>query len=158
VVRKLCPDCRESYEPDTTALNQLAKTFKLETAEHMGHLHKLETEALAAGIGAKSTSKSNKASSAEPATTEKTIRILWKAHDDGCDNCNHTGYRGRMGIYEVLSNTPKVQQLIISTATSEDIEKQAIAEGMISMQTDGLVKALRGQTTIEEILRVTAES
>jgi len=63
-----------------------------------------------------------------------------------------------MGIYEVLTNSSTIQQLIITTAASESIEKQGVEEGMITMQTDGLVKALRGLTSIEEILRVTAES
>jgi type II secretory ATPase GspE/PulE/Tfp pilus assembly ATPase PilB-like protein len=123
----------------------------------MNHLHHLESDALAAGIGVKNLSKTNKASSAELATTEKTIAKLWRAHDGGCDNCEHTGYRGRMGIYEVLTNSQTIQQLIISTSPSDTIEAKAIEEGMVTMQTDGLVKALRGQTTIEEILRVTAE-
>lgn len=158
LVRKLCPDCREPFAPDNTVLNQIAKSFKLQTAEAMSKLHQLESEALAGGIGAKNPSKTNKASTAELSTSEKTITQLWRAHEDGCDNCNHTGYRSRMGIYEVLSNSQPIQELIISTAPSENIEKQAISEGMVSMQVDGLIKALRGQTTIEEILRVTAES
>ena len=158
LVRRLCPDCREEFTPDGPTLTRLAKSFGLQNADAMSHLHKLELAALEGGIGAKVTSKVNKASSAEPATTEKGIAKLWKAHEDGCDNCGHTGYRGRMGIYEVLTNSSAVQQLIISTAPSENIEKQAAEEGMVTMQTDGLVKALRGLTTIEEILRVTAES
>ncbi|HSX15944.1 MAG TPA: GspE/PulE family protein [Candidatus Saccharimonadales bacterium] len=156
LVRRLCPDCREEYTPDAAILTQLAKSFELKKAEDIAKLHKLELQALEAGIGAKNTSKINKASSAEPATTEKTITKLWRAHEDGCDNCNHVGYKGRMGIYEVLSNSTKVQQLIITTGTSEAIQNQAVEEGMVTMQIDGLVKALRGQTTIEEILRVTA--
>ena len=62
-----------------------------------------------------------------------------------------------MGIYEVLRNTDEVQQLIVSNATSEKLQVQAIADGMLTMQFDGLIKALRGQTSIEEIVRVTAE-
>jgi len=158
LVRKLCPDCREVGEPDAPTLEGIAKSFSIKNGEAMTHLHKLESEALAAGIGAKVTSRVNKASSAELSTTEKTIAKIWRAHDGGCDNCNHTGYRGRMGIYEVLTNSQAVQQLIISTAPSDKIEGQAVSEGMVTMQTDGLVKALRGLTTIEEILRVTAES
>jgi len=156
LVRRLCPDCREEYAPDNAALTQLAKSFKLHNAEAMKQLHELEKQALEAGIGAKNLSKTNKASSSEAATTEKTITKLWRPHEDGCDNCGHTGYRSRMGIYEVLTNTTKVQQLIISTGTSESIEDQAISEGMVTMQIDGLVKALRGQTSVEEILRVTS--
>ncbi len=158
LVRKLCPDCREDYAPDGPMLAQLDKTFGLKGTDIMDKLHKLETEALAAGIGAKNPSKINKRSTAELSTTEKGIGRLWKAHEEGCDNCNRTGYRGRMGIYEVLPNSERVQQLIISTASSENIETQAKSDGMITMQVDGLVKALRGQTTIEEILRVTAEN
>lgn len=159
LVRRLCPDCRESYEPDSAALNRLAKSFGLD-ASGMKRLHELESEALAAGIGAKTTSRLNKdsAATADLATTEKTIVKLWKAREDGCDNCEHSGYHGRMGIYEVLVNSPGIQQLIVSSGTSDGIEKQAVQEAMITMQIDGLVKSLRGQTTIEEILRVTAES
>ena len=75
----------------------------------------------------------------------------------GCDDCVGTGYRGRIGIYEVLGNTPQIQSLIVTNATSEKIQEQAIAESMITMQLDGLIKALRGLTAIEEILRVTKE-
>jgi type II secretory ATPase GspE/PulE/Tfp pilus assembly ATPase PilB-like protein len=158
LVRKLCPDCREDYVPNAPMLAQLDKTFDLKSTGNMEKIHKLENEALAAGIGAKNPSKVNKRSTAELSTTEKIISRLWKAHAEGCDNCNHTGYRGRMGIYEVLPNSDRIQQLIIATASSENIETQAIDSGMITMQVDGLIKALRGQTTIEEILRVTAEN
>jgi type IV pilus assembly protein PilB len=113
---------------------------------------------MAAGIGAKDTSKVNRNSTAELSTTEKTVVKLWKSHDDGCDNCDHSGYRGRMGIYEVLANSSGIQQLIVNVSTSEAIEAQATTDGMITMQIDGLVKALRGQTTVEEIMRVTAEN
>jgi type II secretory ATPase GspE/PulE/Tfp pilus assembly ATPase PilB-like protein len=62
-----------------------------------------------------------------------------------------------MGIYEVLRNTDAIQQLIVGNSTSEKLQVQAMQDGMLTMQVDGLVKALRGQTSIEEILRVTAE-
>jgi type IV pilus assembly protein PilB len=156
LVRKLCADCREDYQPNDVMLAQISRVFDLKSEGTMPKLHSLEQEALEAGIGAKNPSKINKRSTAELASTEKTIARLWKAHDDGCDNCNHTGYRGRMGIYEVLANSDKVQQLIVSNATSENLQAQAVEGGMITMQIDGLVKALRGQTSIEEILRVTA--
>ena len=82
---------------------------------------------------------------------------LWKTHEGGCENCGHVGYKGRMGIYEVLDSTPEIQKLIVSSATSENIQETAIKNGMVTMQIDGFVKALRGQTTLEEILRVTSE-
>ena len=83
---------------------------------------------------------------------------MFKAHQEGCATCNHTGYKGRMGIYEVLNNTTSIQSMIVANATSDTIQTQAIKEGMLTMQLDGFIKALRGETTIEEILRVTSES
>jgi type IV pilus assembly protein PilB len=82
---------------------------------------------------------------------------LWRPHDGGCENCNHSGYKGRIGIYEVLNNSETVQKMIVGSSTSEDIQKTTISEGMITMHLDGLVKALRGQTSVEEVLRVTSE-
>jgi type IV pilus assembly protein PilB len=157
LVRRLCPDCRESYTPETSELQQISKVFGLKDVVSFKGLHDLEVAALEGGIGASNPSKTNKQSTAELSTSERTINTLWKPHEEGCDNCNHTGYRGRMGIYEVLTNTSGIQQLIVSNSTSEKLQDLALGEGMITMQTDGLVKALRGQTSIEEILRVTAE-
>ncbi len=75
----------------------------------------------------------------------------------GCDNCGGASYIGRLGIYEVLEVTEQVQKMIVGHATADDIQMQAIRDGMLSMQQDGFVKALMGQTTIEEVLRVTRE-
>jgi type II secretory ATPase GspE/PulE/Tfp pilus assembly ATPase PilB-like protein len=136
-------------------LKQLEKTFHIE--EHGGtkHLHELEETALGDGIGKSSGGKGH--STDELSTSASAINRLWKAHDEGCDSCNHTGYKGRIGIYEVLNNSPEVQKLIMANTTSENIEQAAITGGMVTMQLDGLIKALRGQTTLEEVLRVTAQ-
>ena len=121
----------------------------------MKKIHNLETAALNGGVGA-TTSKA-KTNSNELSTTESKINVLWKASEKGCEDCNHNGYRGRIGIYEVLDNSVEIQKLIVSNATSDVIQEQATREGMLIMQLDGFIKALRGQTTVEEILRVTAE-
>jgi len=71
-----------------------------------------------------------------------------------CNNCNSTGYLGRVGIFEVLPITEKVARLILERAPAGDIEKQALVEGMITMKQDGYLKAVEGATTLEEILRV----
>ncbi|HVE81131.1 MAG TPA: ATPase, T2SS/T4P/T4SS family [Candidatus Dormibacteraeota bacterium] len=75
----------------------------------------------------------------------------------GCEECGGNGYIGRMGIYEVLGVDEKIGQLIVNHATSEEIQSAAIEAGMLTMQQDGFLKALRGMTTIEEVLRVTKE-
>lgn len=158
LVRRLCVDCRETYQPDQIMLKQLGENFHIDDPENMKRVHDLELSAIKAGIGKSNATKKAKQSADDPSTTEKTITRLWKAHDGGCDSCNHTGYKGRMGIYEVLENTPDIQKLIVGNSTSDVIQQQAIKDGMITMQTDGFVKALRGQTSIEEILRVTREA
>lgn len=157
LVRRLCVDCRESYTPDEPILAQVAEIFATDNASVMKRIHELEAQALEGGIGKSNPSKTNKASTAELSTTESKITRLWKAHEEGCESCGHSGYKGRLGIYEVLMNSGDIQKLIVSNATSEAIQEQAIKEGMVTMQIDGLIKALRGQTTVEEILRVTAE-
>lgn len=157
LVRRLCADCRETYTPDSTELQQLAKIFGIGSHISVKRLNELEKLALEGGVGATNPSKVNKADVTALSSTGSSITKLWKANDEGCSSCNHSGYKGRMGIYEVLPNTDKIQQLIVTNSTSEKLEKQAIEDGMVTMQIDGLVKALRGQTTIGEILRVTAE-
>lgn len=155
LVRRLCVDCREAFEPDSVALKQLVKTFHIDDNGGFKEMHELEAAALKDGIGK---SIGGKASDLDQlGSTASTITRLWKAHEEGCDSCNHTGYKGRIGIYEVLSNTPAIQKMIVGNSTSEAIESAAIEEGMLTMQLDGLVKALRGQTTIEEVLRVTTQ-
>ena len=126
---------------------------------NLKHINELEQQALEGGIGKpNATTKNEKANqSAELSTTSSTIKRLWKAHEDGCTACNHTGYKGRLGVYEVLHNSDSIQKLIVTNSTSEAIEVTAIQEGMLTMQHDGFIKALRGETSIEEILRATAE-
>lgn len=67
------------------------------------------------------------------------------------------GYKGRMGLYEVFDVTPEIQQLILKRATSNEIQKVALQQGMVSMRQDGYLKALNGLSTIDEINRVAAE-
>ncbi len=82
--------------------------------------------------------------------------VLYKP-GPGCPECGTSGYRGRLGIHEVLEVTEDIQKLITSHATSEEIQELSVKNGMLTMQQDGFIKALHGLTTIEEILRVTRE-
>jgi len=156
LVRRLCQDCRESYAPDATELKQLFKTFDIDDAASMKHIHELEGKALEGGVG-KPNAKSKGDETGELSTSEDTIKRVYKPHQDGCATCNHTGYRGRHGIYEVLHNSDKIQRLIVGNETSETIQAAAVEDGMITIQLDGFIKALRGETSIQEILRVTSE-
>jgi type IV pilus assembly protein PilB len=156
LVRRLCVDCRLSDTPDTPTLKQLAEIFGTDDSETMKRIHELESAAMESGIGKSNVGKSSSPTS-DLSTTASKVTKIWKAKDGGCESCGHTGYKGRMGIYEVLANTQAVQKLIVGNATSEVIQEQAVNDGMLTMQLDGFIKSLRGQTSIEEILRVTSE-
>ena len=146
LVRRLCVICRQKIAPSPEEIVSLEKTFSLNDAQ-FEQIAQLEEQARSQGIGA----------DVDLSITNGAISTLWKASEKGCDECNHTGYRGRIGIYEGLSNSSAIQKLIISNGTSDQIQMQAIKGGMITMQIDGLIKALRGQTSVEEIIRVTRE-
>jgi len=75
----------------------------------------------------------------------------------GCDQCSHTGYRGRIGIYEVMRVTDKLRRAIASRASEGQIRDAAVASGMVSLGEDGLAKVKSGITTPEELLRVVTE-
>lgn len=72
----------------------------------------------------------------------------------GCPVCNHSGYQGRTGIHEVLILTTRIRELIMQGASADVIAQAAKAEGMITMQQDGIAKAINGTTTISEVMRV----
>lgn len=137
LIRKLCVDCRKSYQLDEKQLALLAKSYDVdalfvtmqkntEIAKIMGTAQSLE---------------------------EVTFYTI-----GGCDQCSGEGYRGRLGIYEVLEMETNIRKLVTHAATSEDIELMARKDnGMYTMVEDGFLKAVQGLTTLEEILRVTKE-
>lgn len=76
---------------------------------------------------------------------------------EGCKSCNNTGYTGRVGIFEMLEMMEDIRAMVARRATSDEINKKAIKDGMTTMLEDGINKALNGVTTIDEVLRVTKE-
>jgi type II secretory ATPase GspE/PulE/Tfp pilus assembly ATPase PilB-like protein len=81
----------------------------------------------------------------------------WKFYEaKGCTECNQ-GYRGRIGVFEILTMSETIEALAVKKAPASAIADQAIKEGMITMKQDGLVKALKGLTTIEEVMKATTE-
>ena len=76
-------------------------------------------------------------------------------HPVGCPKCNQLGYKGRMTISEVFQLSKKIKEMIGNGALSEDLEEEAIKEGMLTMTQDGILRVLSGETTLEEIKRVT---
>jgi type IV pilus assembly protein PilB len=76
----------------------------------------------------------------------------------GCVRCNHTGYRGRLGIYEVMPITDELRRLILESGSADNMRVQARAEGMRTLREDGLVKIQAGDTSVPEVLRVAGTS
>ena len=72
----------------------------------------------------------------------------------GCPRCNQTGYRGRIGIYQLLTMSETLEHLAVQKASREDIERAAIEEGMRTLWDDGIAKVAAGLTSIEELTRV----
>jgi type IV pilus assembly protein PilB len=75
----------------------------------------------------------------------------------GCDQCKNTGYSGRAGLFEVFSMNDQIAQLILKDPTEQSIFKEAVNQGMVTMEQEGILKVLSGQTSMEEITRVTTE-
>lgn len=73
----------------------------------------------------------------------------------GCKSCDNSGYKGRIGIYEILGITPEMQQLILKRVSSDELNNLAISQGMVTMIQDGIIKASEGVTTMEEVWRST---
>lgn len=133
LVRKICPNCIQSYNLDSETIKELEKQLNIENI-----LKTMEKEKLI--INAK-----------------KGLNSLLFYRGKGCKKCNNTGYKGRIGIYEILENTEKISALMLKNASANEINKQTISEGMLTIVEDGFIKAKNGITTIEEVMRVTKE-
>jgi general secretion pathway protein E len=75
--------------------------------------------------------------------------------DKGCQDCLHTGYKGRTGIFEMMILDDSIKNLILRTSDSNSIKRKAVEKGMTTLRQDGALKVLKGVTTVEEVLRVT---
>ncbi len=133
LVRKLCPHCRESYEFDDKVKESLSNMINI--PEVFARLS--ETGRIDKGM--------------ELAQAELYC-------PKGCERCGNTGYKGRVGIFELLEMTPDVEQAALRSDTADAIARVARdSDGMTMMIEDGLAKALMGETSLEEVLRVTQE-
>lgn len=137
VVRQICTDCKTEYDPPDLVVQNIKTILGNLTTVANKKLDETETKDLA------------------EVTSTKKFK-LYKGK--GCDKCGDSGYKGRVGLFEVLNVSEKIGKLILERAPSNDIENTAIADGMITMKQDGYMKALEGLTTIEEVLRVAQDA
>ncbi len=88
--------------------------------------------------------------------TEEEIETITFYRGKGCDTCGGSGYKGRQGLYEVMAMSPALRRMILQGASTADLQRQAISEGMLTLRMDGMRKVARGITTIEEVVKETA--
>lgn len=137
LVRHLCNHCKQAVHPTNDTLKQLVQI--LTSAGHnIKALHSLEQQARNGRTG-------------DLSTTATGIQRLWQVSSKGCVHCNYTGFSGRLAIYEVLELTDDIKAKLVA-GQIEQARKLAVKSGFIPISIDGLVKALIGQTTIQEVL------
>jgi type IV pilus assembly protein PilB len=147
LVRRLRHETRISYQPTQEEQALIVKMFNVPAGQDFSYIHEIEKKAASEGLGGDT-----------PLSTDETgIKTLWKNDESDNSDGAQNGYRGRIGIYETLKNSETIQKLIVANATSSQIREQAVREGMMTMQVDGLIKVLRGETTLDEVIRATKE-
>jgi type IV pilus assembly protein PilB len=92
----------------------------------------------------------------EAGLTEQDVASNVFYSGKGCEECRHTGYRGRVGLYEVMPLSSALKKMVTDGASAADIKAQALREGLVTLRRDGLEKIKRGLTTLEEVLRETS--
>jgi type II secretory ATPase GspE/PulE/Tfp pilus assembly ATPase PilB-like protein len=125
LARTLCKDCKEEYHPTKEEFAELKREYE------------------------------------DEASWEKNIAPIFKYNDDlllyrpkGCPNCHNTGYRGRMGLHELLMGTDEMKKLIQVKAKMEDLRVQAIKDGMTTLKQDGIHKILAGYLDLLQVRKV----
>ncbi len=144
VLRRICPNCKTEFSPPPEVIEDLKAVLETlyDAAVERGAAQVVESES---PTELQATTK---------ATSTKEVKLYKGA---GCAECSNTGYKGRVGIYEVLVITEKIGKLILEHSPASAIENLAKADGMITMKQDGYLKAMEGLTTLEEVLRVAQE-
>jgi type II secretory ATPase GspE/PulE/Tfp pilus assembly ATPase PilB-like protein len=129
LVRRLCPSCRESYQPDP------AVVLSIEARADFEHIVRGLREYGVLRPG------------------DERLSALRFFRSTGCTDCRQTGYRGRLGIFELFQVNDDVRPLIMERRETSAIREAAVAAGMRTLLVDGLAKAIMGETAIEEVLR-----
>ena len=138
LVRKVCVKCKKAFPATEAAVAMINKV--------VGHLlpkTEADIKKVAEYFGYETL----------PIFNEKAY-TLYKG--EGCSDCVD-GYKGRIGIYEIFEMNKEIEKLLLKEATTSEIQQQAQKDGMLTMQQDGIMKALSGITTIEEVSRVSAD-
>ena len=133
LVRKICPNCIQSYKLDKLMIKELTKQLDVENIMQTMQNKRIIADA------------------------KRGLESLLFYRGAGCKQCSNSGYKGRIGIYEALEVTDEMSELILRKEPPAVLKKQAEKQGMLTIIEDGFIKAKNGITTIEEVMRVTKE-
>jgi type IV pilus assembly protein PilB len=149
LVRRVCPKCRTRYAPDDAEFRAMKVTpdttlralrLTQETVDAARAKATKEAAPLLAGV-----------------TVDTRVGDLPFFRGAGCDTCGGTGLKGRQGLYEVMTMTPRLRKVILTGGgDANQLRETAIEEGMLTLRMDGWLKVLRGITTLEQIIRETS--
>jgi type II secretory ATPase GspE/PulE/Tfp pilus assembly ATPase PilB-like protein len=125
LARTLCDDCKEEYNPSQSEYDELKREFEDDKAWEIN---------------------------IAPQFPYKDDLVLYRPK--GCARCNNTGYRGRMGLHELLMGTDEMKKMIQIKAKMEDLRAQAIKDGMTTLKQDGIAKILMGKLDLLQVRKV----
>jgi len=148
LVRRLCPKCKEKYVPDPEELRAAKLTPEM-TLREMRY-----TQESIDGLRARATKEA--APFLASTTLDTHIADLPFFRARGCDQCGGSGLKGRQGLYEVMAMSPQIRKLIMQNAGAQEIKDAALDNGMLTLRMDGLLKVMKGITSMEQVIRETS--
>lgn len=135
LVRRICKDCIETYDPPKEVLDRILKII-----EDVGN-NKILMQ------------KDHEISKFVKSIDKNKIKL---SRGKGCPKCGNTGYRGRLGIFELVPMSDEIGHEILENSPASKMEKTAIEQGMITLNQDGYLRVIEGVTTLEEVMRVSS--
>ena len=124
LARRLCPKCRTPMAPSADAQKSMQRAFSVFQPYEGFDMNLLNNP------------------------------VLYSPNPKGCDFCEGEGYKGRIAIYEIMTMTERIKQSVMNADPAYEIQKTAQQEGMVTLEQDGLIKALQGITSIEEVYKL----
>ena len=143
-VRTLCNNCKQMYAPTEEEVNKILGAFSNDKNLAIEKLHLLEIAAKDSGIAAER----------KLSTSFEKIEHLFRARAGGCQNCKYEGYKGSVGVFEIIKNTESLQKIILADLGVDALRKEAQRVSSLNIQQDAIVKMLRGITSSEEALKI----
>jgi len=134
LVRRVCENCKEEYDPPKELADNIKSTL-LKVSENKTVMSK-DPEI---------------AKIVRDTLNSKKLKLY---RGKGCNKCGNTGYKGRIGIFELLKASDKISHLILENSPTNILQTQAVEEGMITLVEDGVLRVVEGTTTMEEVMRV----